>query len=245
MLCKVKLNGKMAIGNKSRNMQVMLRIRPSNPIETAQNQREIVRVIDLNTIIFDPEEEDDDDFFFHGRKQPHRNLMKRLHKNMTFTFDRVFDSDATNPEIFEFAIRPLIASLMDGYNCSVFVYGATGAGKTFTMLGNDQVPGITFLATKELFEHINRNRNELKIDIGVAYLEVYNEQIKNLLTRKGSLRLQEDRNGVVVGGLILQPIFNADELLSLLTVGNRNRTQHPTDSNAGKLIFGNRFHILD
>lgn len=216
-------------------MQVMLRIRPSTLIETERNQREIiVRVIDPNTIIFDPEEEDDDDFFFHGRKQPYR--AKRINKNLTFRFDRVFDSDANNHEIFEFAIRPLIASLMDGYNCSVFVYGATGAGKTFTMLGNDLVPGITFLATRELFEQIERNSNKLKIDIGVAYLEVYNEQVKNLLTKKGSLRLQEDRNGVVVGGLVLQPIFNADELLSLLAMGNRNRTQHPTDSNAGKLI---------
>lgn len=214
-------------------MQVVLRVRPFSRSEMEQNQRNIVRVADTNTIIFDPDE-DDDEFFFHGTKQTHRDITKRVSKNLTMTFDQVFDNQATNQDVFTFAMRPLVASVMEGYNCSAFVYGATGAGKTFTMLGNDQLPGITYLTMKELFEQIQAHSEERKFDIGISYLEVYNEQVMNLLTKRGPLKLREDANGVTVGGLELRPIYDADELLSLLALGNRNRTQHPTDANAGK-----------
>lgn len=100
------------------------------------------------------------------------------------------------------------------------------------MLGNDGSPGITFLTMRELFRQIEENSNDRQFDIGISYLEVYNEQVMNLLTKAGPLKLREDGNGVVVGGLVLKPIYNAEELLSLLVLGNRNRTQHPTDANA-------------
>ena len=112
------------------------------------------------------------------------------------------------------------------------MYGATGAGKTFTMLGNHESPGISYLTMKELFTQIQTYQDTRKFDIGISYLEVYNERVMNLLTKSGPLKLREDTNGVVVSGLALKPIYNALELLNLLELGNRNRTQHPTDANA-------------
>lgn len=123
---------------------------------------------------------------------------------------------------------PFISS----YNCSVFVYGATGAGKTFTMLGSITCPGLTFLTMQDLFKKIDAQSDTRKFDIGVSYLEVYNEQVMNLLTKSGPLKLLEDSNGVVVSGLVLKPIYSAEELLELLALGNSNRTQHPTDANS-------------
>lgn len=114
----------------------------------------------------------------------------------------------------------------------MFVYGATGAGKTFTMLGSENCPGITYLTMQDLFAKIGDKSVTHKFDIGVSYLEVYNENVMNLLTKSGPLKLREDSNGVVVSGLILKPISNANELLDLLALGNSNRTQHPTDANA-------------
>lgn len=73
---------------------------------------------------------------------------------------------------------------------------------------------------------------ERRFDIGISYLEVYNELVMNLLNKSGPLKLREDSNGVVVGGLVLRQIRNAEELIELLHLGNRNRTQHPTDANA-------------
>lgn len=217
--------------DKSRNMQVVLRVRPLSRREMEQNQRSIIRVADTGTIIFDPDD-DEDEFFFHGAKQTHRDITKRVNKNLTMAFDRVFDNQATNVDVFEFSMRPLVQSVMEGYNCSAFVYGATGAGKTYTMLGSESNPGITYLTMKDLFDQIEAHSNERKFDIGISYLEVYNEQVMNLLTKTGPLRLREDSHGVVVSGLVLKPIYDADELLSLLALGNRNRTQHPTDANA-------------
>lgn len=100
------------------------------------------------------------------------------------------------------------------------------------MLGSENSPGLTFLTMRDLFDKIQSQNATRKFDVGVSYLEVYNEQVMNLLTRTGPLKLREDSNGVVVSGLVLKPIYSAEELLHMLTIGNSNRTQHPTDANA-------------
>lgn len=84
---------------------------------------------------------------------------------------------------------------------------------------------------RELFDSMDKLSEERRFDIGISYLEVYNEQVVNLLTKSAPLKLREDTNGVVVGGLILKQIYSAEELIDLLILGNRNRTQHPTDAN--------------
>uniref|UniRef100_A0A182FFJ4 Uncharacterized protein n=1 Tax=Anopheles albimanus TaxID=7167 RepID=A0A182FFJ4_ANOAL len=216
----------------SRSIRVAVRVRPFNSRELEQNPRNIIKVLDQSTLIFDPDVDDDELFFFHGVKQTHRDITKRVKKKLTMEYDDVFDNTATNADIFEVCMRPLVQSVMNGYNCSVFVYGATGAGKTHTMLGNEQCPGITFLTMQELFAQIDALSETRKFDIGISYLEVYNELVMNLLTKSGPLKLREDSNGVVVSGLVLKQIHNAGELLELLAIGNRNRTQHPTDANA-------------
>lgn len=219
--------------------------------EQEQNQKNIIRVLDPTTLVFDPDE-DEDEFFFHGAKQTHRDITKRVKKKLNMEFDSVFHDETTNDEVFEVCTKPMVTSVMDGFNCSVFVYGATGAGKTFTMLGSEDNPGelkepveissmtywiltivlgITFLTMRELFAKIDSLENDRKFDIGISYLEVYNEQVMNLLTKSGPLKLREDSSGVVVGGLVLKQIHNADELFNLLVIGNKNRTQHPTDAN--------------
>uniref|UniRef100_A0AAG5DAE3 Kinesin motor domain-containing protein n=1 Tax=Anopheles atroparvus TaxID=41427 RepID=A0AAG5DAE3_ANOAO len=215
----------------SRKIRVAVRVRPFNAREMEQNPRNIIKVLDRSTLMFDPDE-DEDEFFFHGVKQTHRDITKRVKKKLTMEYDDVFDNTATNADIYEVCMKPLVQSVMNGYNCSVFVYGATGAGKTHTMLGNEHCPGITFLTMKELFRQIDSLSETRKFDIGISYLEVYNELVMNLLTKSGPLKLREDANGVVVSGLVLKQIHNATELLDLLALGNRNRTQHPTDANA-------------
>jgi kinesin family member 18/19 len=84
---------------------------------------------------------------------------------------------------------------------------------------------------RELFTQMDALGDERRFDIGISYLEVYNEQVMNLLTKSGPLKLREDSQGVVVGGLVLKQIHNANELFDLLILGNKNRTQHPTDAN--------------
>lgn len=217
--------------DNSKNIRVVVRVRPPNTREMEQNQRTIIKCQDSTSLMFDPDE-DEDEFFFHGAKQFHRDITRKQNKKLLMEFDRLFDETAVNSDVFEASMKPLVQSVMDGFNCSAFVYGATGAGKTHTMLGNEEQPGITYLTMAYLFDRMTELGEERKFDIGISYLEVYNEQVMNLLTKSGPMKLREDANGVVVSNLRLLPIFSAAELLNLLAVGNKNRTQHPTDANA-------------
>lgn len=192
----------------------------------------VIKVVDNNVVIFDPKE-DDEPFFYHGVQQRGRDLLKKANKNIQFIFDRVFGYDSNNAEVFDDSTKNLIQSLMTGYNCSVFVYGATGAGKTHTMLGHNGNPGITFLTMRELFRQIEQLQSERDFELGITYLEVYNETVKDLLNPGPPLHLREDgKFGVCVAGIVLHRIKNPEELFALLEKGNANRTQHPTDANA-------------
>ncbi|XP_050571433.1 kinesin-like protein KIF18B isoform X2 [Cygnus atratus] len=115
----------------------------------------------------------------------------------------------------------------------VFAYGATGAGKTYTMLGSEQSPGIMYLTMVELYKRIEARKDEKSCEVLVSYQEVYNEQIHDLLEPKGPLAIREDpEKGVVVQGLSFHQPKSAEQLLEMLANGNKNRTQHPTDANA-------------
>ncbi|GLV42648.1 Kinesin-like protein at 67A [Carabus blaptoides fortunei] len=208
------------------------RVRPPNQKEQGNNSRTVIKVVDSNVVVFDPKE-DDEPFFYHGVQQRGRDLLKKANKNIQFLFDRVFGFECDNAEVFGDSTKNLIQSLMSGYNCSVFVYGATGAGKTHTMLGHNGNPGITFLTMRELFHQIEALKGERDFELGITYLEVYNETVKDLLNPGPPLHLREDgKFGVCVAGIVLHRIKNPEELFALLAKGNGNRTQHPTDANA-------------
>ncbi|XP_017892310.1 kinesin-like protein KIF18A [Ceratina calcarata] len=214
------------------SIKVIVRVRPQNDNEQQGNCRTVVKVVDDKMLIFDPKEEDNP-FFYHGVAQKSRDLLKKQNKELQFIFDRIFDKSSNNCDVFEGSTRDLINSLLDGYNCSVFAYGATGAGKTHTMLGSSEDPGITYRTVAELFTQIENQSEHREFNLGVTYLEIYNENVQDLLHKSGPLHLRDDgRCGVIVAGLKVITIQNAEDLLTLLSKGNKNRTQHPTDANA-------------
>ncbi|KAF5304424.1 hypothetical protein FQR65_LT07954 [Abscondita terminalis] len=227
-----RLRQSIAGNRPAGNIRVVIRVRPFNERENTPNNRNVIKIVDKTTIVFDPKE-DDEPFFYHGVPQKNRDIMKKSNKNLNFTFDQVFGNEANNEIVFEFSTKSLIESLMNGYNCSVFVYGATGAGKTHTMLGREQDPGITFLTLMELFKKKEELEAERDFEIGITYLEVYNENVQDLLCPGPSLSLREDgKYGVIVAGIKMQKIEATETVFELLEQGNRNRTQHPTDANA-------------
>lgn len=180
------------------NMQVVVRVRPQ---KKEQNEKNIIRVVKNKKIIFD---RDDDT---NKRKQE-------------MSFDRVFDDKSTNEEIFKFSMRPLVASVMQGYNSSVFVYGATDSGKTFTMFGSEEVRGITHLTMNELFEQIDKLKEARNFDVHISYLGVNNEQVMDLLEDTAPLQPRED------GDFTWKPVSKYNDLLPSLRLKNRNRAQH-------------------
>jgi len=122
---------------------------------------------------------------------------------------------------------------MAGYNATVFAYGATGAGKTYTMLGTEEQPGLMMLSIEELFRQIEEQSDERDYKLRVSYIEVYNEVLKDLLNGKNdSLDLREDNvKGVCVAGVMEIMTTNTAEIMDHIRVGNRNRTKEFTQAN--------------
>lgn len=212
-------------------VRVVVRVRPPTPKELESQRRPVIQVVDERMLVFDPEECDGG---FPGLKwSGSHNGPKKKGKDLTFVFDRVFGEMATQEDVFQHTTHNILDSFLQGYNCSVFAYGATGAGKTHTMLGREGEPGIMYLTTMELYRRLEARQEEKQFEVLISYLEVYNEQIHDLLEPKGPLTIREDPDkGVVVPGLSFHQPASAEQLLEMLTRGNCSRTQHPTDANA-------------
>ncbi|KAM6108023.1 kinesin-like protein KIF18B [Pterocles gutturalis] len=207
-------------------VSVVVRVRP--PCERERAAHPILHVVDQHVLVFNPEEPAGPP----GSALPARGP-KQQGKGMKFVFDRVFGETATQEEVFQHTTHGVLDGVLNGYNCSVFAYGATGAGKTYTMLGSEKSPGIMYLTMVELYKRIEARKEEKSCQVLVSYQEVYNEQIHDLLEPKGPLAIREDpEKGVVVQGLSFHQPTSAQQLLEMLANGNKNRTQHPTDANA-------------
>jgi kinesin family protein 18/19 len=157
-------------------------------------------------------------------------------KDQVFAFDRIFDDNASQIDVYEGTTKGLLDSVLDGYNATVFAYGATGCGKTHTITGTAQQPGIIFLTMQELFEKIQERSNEKTTEVTLSYLEIYNETIRDLLVPGGSkqgLMLREDSNqAVTVAGLTSHRPKDVQEVMDMIVQGNEYRTVSPTAANA-------------
>lgn len=176
-------------------------------------------------------------------------------KDHVFTFDFVFGKNSTQEEVYAVCIKPLLASLTEGYNATVFAYGQTGSGKTYT-IGGDRIAslavderGIIPRAVQELFNHISEHRN-INFHVKVSYIEVYKEELRDLLDLETSvkeLHIREDAKGntVIVGAKEFQ-VECADEVISLLESGNAARhtgtTQMNEHSSRSHAIFTINIH---
>ncbi|KAK4983650.1 tubulin-dependent ATPase kip3 [Elasticomyces elasticus] len=193
--------------------------------------RPVIKVVDDKCLVFDPPEDSSVQRFS-------RSVMpmgKRV-KDQTFAFDKVFDENTTQGDVYEATTKNLLDSVLDGYNATVFAYGATGCGKTHTITGTAQAPGIIFLTMQEMFERIGEMQEEKVTEITLSYLEIYNETIRDLLVPSGGkqgLMLREDANQAVsVAGLSSHHPQNVQEVMDMLIRGNAARTQSPTEANA-------------
>ncbi|TFK91840.1 kinesin-domain-containing protein [Polyporus arcularius HHB13444] len=195
--------------------------------------RDIVEVVDDRVLTFDPQEKDASKAFVERGFVPPGT---KRYKDRRFIFDRVFRHDASQTEVYGSTARPLLKTLLDGFNTTIFAYGATGCGKTHTISGTDADPGIIYLTMADLFQEIEDRREDNNIDVVVTFLEIYNEEIRDLLaepgtpTPRGGLQIREDKTVKVVGLTELRPA-TADEVKQIVLLGNSRRTQSPTHAN--------------
>ncbi|KAM3557559.1 hypothetical protein MY1884_004451 [Beauveria asiatica] len=193
--------------------------------------RNVIKVMDERCLVFDPPEDSPVHKFSRSVVPGSRKV-----KDQIFAFDRVFDENTTQSDVYEGTTKSLLDSVLDGYNATVFAYGATGCGKTHTITGTPQSPGIIFLTMQELFEKIEERSQDKTTEVSLSYLEIYNETIRDLLVpggTKAGLTLREDSNqAVTVAGLTSHHPKDVQEVMDMIVQGNEYRTVSPTQANA-------------
>nr|XP_054514072.1 kinesin-like protein KIF27 isoform X10 [Pan troglodytes]XP_054514073.1 kinesin-like protein KIF27 isoform X10 [Pan troglodytes] len=161
-------------------------------------------------------------------------------RDRVFTFDFVFGKNSTQDEVYNTCIKPLVLSLIEGYNATVFAYGQTGSGKTYTIGGGhiasvvEGQKGIIPRAIQEIFQSISEHPS-IDFNVKVSYIEVYKEDLRDLLeleTSMKDLHIREDEKGntVIVGAKECH-VESAGEVMSLLEMGNAARHTGTTQMN--------------
>ncbi|XP_064077549.1 kinesin-like protein KIF19 isoform X2 [Macrobrachium nipponense] len=209
--------------SSSERLMVAVRIRPLKSEEKAKGSFRITQPIDNKMMTLQEPDAGKND-----------HLRQNRNKDKQFMFDRLFGEESTQKEVYEETTKPLVEDVLKGFNATVFAYGATGAGKTFTMVGTPEQPGIMVRALNDLFHTMETNEDrQVKTKISMSYLEIYNENIKDLLEPGGHLELREDaKTGVIqVAGLSETSTTSTKEVMRLLTKGNKERTCEPTAAN--------------
>ncbi|XP_017110307.1 kinesin-like protein KIN-7O isoform X2 [Drosophila elegans] len=146
-------------------------------------------------------------------------------------FDYVFGEGASNQEVFDRMAKHIVHACMQGFNGTIFAYGQTSSGKTYTMMGDGQNPGVMVLAAKEIFQQIS-TETDRDFLLRVGYIEIYNEKIYDLLNKKNQdLKIHESGNGMVNVNCEECIITSEDDLLRLLCMGNKERTVGETNMN--------------
>ena len=148
-------------------------------------------------------------------------------QHQAFTFDRVFSPAASTREVYEKIGRPIIQQIVQGYNGTVIAYGQTTSGKTYTMSGGSNSPGLIGHAAHELFGLLAA----ADCTVTASYLEIYNEVVCDLLQASAShLKIREDpAEGCFVPGLKRIPVRTPEEVLDVLALGEKFRRYRTTN----------------
>jgi len=217
-------------GDRGQNIQVFVRCRPLNGVEKDARSYSVVDCPN-------------------SREVTVKEKSLSNHQTKTFQFDKVFGVQSKQIEVYRAVVEPLILQVMQGYNCTVFAYGQTGTGKTFTMEGgdgreeagvtweNDPTSGIIPRALAQVFDEL-RVQQDTEFTVRVSFLELYNEEIFDLLSANDDttrLRLFEDstrKGSVIVQGLEEALVQNKAEVFKILEKGSAKRKTATTLMNA-------------
>jgi kinesin family protein 3/17 len=203
--------------DKSESVKVVMRCRPLTPKEMEEQRECIVNVdMDIGSIqVYNPQN------------------IKEL---KSFTFDHTYDWRATQQLIFEQTALPILESIMEGYNGTIFAYGQTGTGKTYTMEGNDNETdkGIIPRSIDWIFNNI-KNYPAQQFLVRVSFVEIYNEEVRDLLskTKRQKLNVREKDKVFYVENVTVIQAENSNMTLDIMKAGRVNRATGATKMNPG------------
>ncbi|XP_017280085.1 centromere-associated protein E isoform X2 [Kryptolebias marmoratus] len=154
--------------------------------------------------------------------------------NKSFSFDRVFRAEETTSQVYQVIANPLVVSTVGGYNGTIFAYGQTSSGKTFTMMGTDHNPGVIPMAVEDVFKTIKFFPNK-EFLLRVSYMEIYNETVTDLLVdswKRKPLEVRETINkNVYVADLTEELVTSTSQVLAWIRKGEKNRQYAKTKMN--------------
>ncbi|PVU97359.1 hypothetical protein BB561_000610 [Smittium simulii] len=198
----------------SNNIKVVARFRPQNQIELSKDGNKCIKVI-----------------------EDHSVLVQANETSANFTFDKTFDENTSQQELFSYSIGQTIEDLFNGYNGTVLAYGQTGSGKTYTMMGNDiesdYNKGIIPRIVEGIFDRILNSPSSIEYLVKVSYLEIYMEKVRDLLNpSRDNLQIHETKaNGVYVKDLIEVFVGNINEVYATMKEGSKHRIVAETNMN--------------
>ncbi|KAL4470856.1 hypothetical protein ABPG72_016402 [Tetrahymena utriculariae] len=211
------------------NIKVVCRVRPPNKKEVEQfEQGQQKQFID----------------FYSDEKTIKLNMPDS--EKQQFTFDRIFGPDTTQQAIYEYSAKPVVQSVLEGYNGTIFAYGQTSSGKTHTMQGpsitDQEQKGIVPRMVTTVFQHVNTSPSHIEFKIKLSIVEIYLEKIKDLLDpSKVNLTVREDRtHGVYIQDVTEKYVTSETEVFSIIDQGNQSRSVAYTNMNEGS----SRSHML-
>ncbi|XP_017559975.1 kinesin-like protein KIF22 isoform X1 [Pygocentrus nattereri] len=157
-------------------------------------------------------------------------------ETLQYQFDVFHGEQTTQQEVFLSSVKPITPHILNGQNASVFAYGPTGAGKTHTMLGSQEHPGVIPRAVREVFQLVRiqeRDQDEWQFSVGMSYLEIYNEKVLDLLSPSSQdLPIREDKDkNIVIPGLTHTPLSSFSDFDAHFVPASLNRTTASTKLN--------------
>ncbi|XP_016349657.1 centromere-associated protein E-like isoform X2 [Sinocyclocheilus anshuiensis] len=172
--------------------------------------------------------------FWRADKQAIHQLDDDGAQTKSFSFDRVFSAGETTTQLYQDIAKPLVVSAVEGYNGTIFAYGQTSSGKTFTMMGSERNAGVIPLAMADVFKTI-KNCPKKEFLLRVSYMEIYNETVTDLLCESWKRKPLEIREGnyknVYVADLTEELVTSPEQALSWITKGEKNRHYGKTKMN--------------
>jgi kinesin family protein 5 len=192
----------------SENIQVVVRFRPLNEREISTDTKTHIKINtgDNSIVITD------------------KNIVH------DFKFDYVFDYASSQEEIYKIVALTAVESVCHGYNATIFAYGSSGSGKTFTMFGNENQKGIIPNACQTIFKYINNNM--IENNVKCSFIEIYNERIRDLFNvHSDDLHIRQNEKGVYIQYLTEKLVYNSTDILNCIKSGSNQRMISATSVN--------------
>ena len=215
--------------SKSANVKVYCRIRPENEKEKANGMKICISPSSENSVKIITEAVGVD---------TGKDSKNKSDNFQTFTFDGVFPAETEQEKIFEIVAKPLINSALEGINGTIFCYGQTASGKTYTMEGvhnDNNLMGVIPRMMQYVFYVIEQANSDIEYSVKCQYYQIYNEKIQDLLDiRKKDLAIREDKNkGIWVEDCTEIYVSSQEEMYAVFKEGSNNRTVSATNMNKG------------